>query len=121
IPYGPTVITDRDTRDEVYTTLQVGTLMFKARIETKNMGRPQAMNLDEDGKIVTESRAAYKPDQPDDAPEIPLTPQGAKLGGEDSYYPDDHDNVDDTDGGEDDIQIPQKPSSMPRKPARDED
>lgn len=122
IPYGPTVITDRETRDEVYTALQVGSLMFKARIETKNMGKPKPVELNEDGKIVTqetEDKKAYQPEQPDDAPELKLTPKGAKLGGDDASYPDEEDfEGDDTDGG--DIQLPQRPSSMPRKPAPEE-
>jgi hypothetical protein len=117
IPYAPSIVTDRDTRDEIFTALKVGTVMFKARVETKNMGKPKTMETDADGNIIVKDNAKAKappPPGPDDTG-VPSEPQGQLLGGVDQFDLGDSEIYEDTQA---DPPPPPRTDPNPERPTR---
>lgn len=86
VPYAPSVLTDKATRDEVFTALRVGSNMFQERPTAKIMGQAKVFETNEDGKIV--AAGAHRPPvyHDPDAPEVPLADAGGPLGGDQQYY-----------------------------------
>lgn len=57
-PYCPNVRADRPTRDEIYTTLRVGTIKKIALPSRNNMGVTKTFNVNTDGQIVSNQQPA---------------------------------------------------------------